>query len=84
TDAAVGRGKTVNLNNLISGADSGNYTLTGQSTALADITAAASTVATPNVQDAIVRNVLTQVQSSVLPPQASAQPQLLSLSSTLV
>ncbi|WP_457817515.1 YDG domain-containing protein, partial [Staphylococcus aureus] len=47
TDAAVGRGKTVNLNNLISGADSGNYTLTGQSTALADITAAASTVATP-------------------------------------
>lgn len=84
TDAAVGRGKTVNLNNLISGADSGNYTLTGQSTALADITATASTVAAPNVQDAIVRNVLTQVQSSVLPPQASAQPQSLSLSSTLV
>ncbi|RAM61347.1 filamentous hemagglutinin [Herbaspirillum rubrisubalbicans] len=95
SDAAIGRGKTVNLSNSISGADSGNYTLIGQSTALADITAAgsaqtpsagASTPAapTPSAQAVTVRNVLTQVQSTVLPPQASAQPQSLSLSSTLV
>ncbi|MFJ3313895.1 YDG domain-containing protein [Herbaspirillum huttiense] len=100
SDAAIGSGKTVNLSNSISGADSGNYTLIGQSTALADITAAGSAqtpsagtsapaVPTPaaltaSVQAVTVRNVLAQVQSTVLPPQASAQPQSLSLSSTLV
>lgn len=39
---------------------------------------------TASVQAVTVRNVLAQVQSTVLPPQASAQPQSLSLSSTLV
>lgn len=104
-DAAVGNGKTVNLNSTYSGADAGNYVYTDQATTVANITAASVTPVTPVVpaapeastpsavpaavtlQDAPaqqVKNTVTQVQSSVLPPQAATQPQSLSLSSTIL
>lgn len=79
TDAAIGSGKTVNLSNNISGADSRNYRLTGQTTALADIILTA-----PPIPGQTIQNVVTQVQSSILPPQAAVQPQALDLSSSLV
>ncbi|MCS0581016.1 YDG domain-containing protein [Massilia pinisoli] len=74
-DAAVGTGKTVNLHNTVDGADAGNYAIVDQTTALASIT--------PAGLPATVRDVVTQVQSTVLPPQASAQPGALNLSSTV-
>jgi hypothetical protein len=74
-DAAVGTGKTVNLHNTFGGADAGNYAIVDQATALASIT--------PAGLPPTVRDVVTQVQSAVLPPQASAQPGALNLSSTV-
>ncbi|MGK5010830.1 YDG domain-containing protein [Janthinobacterium sp. MDB2-8] len=88
SDAAAGAGKTVNLSSVYGGADIGNYTIAGQSRAVASITAAPVVVpTTPGVsstQMQQIQNTVTQVQSSVLPPQASAQPQVLNLSSTLL
>jgi filamentous hemagglutinin family protein len=74
-DAAVGTGKTVNLHNTFGGADAGNYAIVDQAAALASIT--------PAGLPPTVRDVVTQVQSTVLPPQASAQPGALNLSSTV-
>ncbi|NIA53508.1 filamentous hemagglutinin N-terminal domain-containing protein [Massilia sp. TW-1] len=74
-DAAVGTGKTVNLHNTFGGADAGNYAIVDQATALASIT--------PAGLPPTVRDVVTQVQSTVLPPQASTQPGALNLSSTV-
>ncbi|WP_295481267.1 YDG domain-containing protein [uncultured Pseudomonas sp.] len=86
-DATVGAGKTVNLTSRLLGADSSNYLLTGQTVALADITAASVTVpvTTPAPVLPVVRvqTAVAQVQSSILAPQATAQPQALNLSSTL-
>ncbi|MBT3065380.1 YDG domain-containing protein [Rhodoferax sp. U11-2br] len=87
SDAAVGDGKTVNLSSTYGGADAGNYIITGQSLAFASITAVPVVVpSTPaqNTPTQQIQNTVTQVQSTVLPPQASAQPQVLNLSSTLV
>jgi trimeric autotransporter adhesin len=87
SDAAVGDGKTVNLSSTYGGADAGNYIITGQSLAFANITAAPVVVTSTPVQNTPtqqIQNTVTQVQSTVLPPQASAQPQVLNLSSTLV
>jgi hypothetical protein len=90
-DAAVGNGKLVTLSNGLSGSDSGNYTLTGQTTTLASITAipagpaatipAATLATTGSLQT--TQNAVAQVQSAILPVQATAQPRALSLSSTL-
>ncbi|AXA66802.1 YDG domain-containing protein [Pseudomonas oryzihabitans] len=90
-DAAVGNGKLVTLSNGLTGSDSGNYTLNGQTTTLASITAipAGPTPATPAATLATTgllqttQNAVAQVQSAVLPVQAAAQPRALSLSSTL-
>ena len=87
SDAAVGDNKAVNLSSTYGGADAGNYIITGQSLAFASIMAAPVIVPNTPVQNSVtqqVQNTVTQVQSSVLPPQASAQPQALNLSSTLV
>lgn len=81
-DAAVGNGKTVDLTNTYGGTDAGNYIFTGQSNTLASITPAPVVAIATLPQQ--VQNSITQVQSSVLPPQASTQPQVLNLSSTLV
>jgi len=90
-DAAVGNGKLVTLSNGLNGRDSANYTLTGQTTTLASITAvpagpaAATPVATLVTTGSLqtTQNAVAQVQSAVLPVQATAQPRALSLSSTL-
>ncbi|MDO8040332.1 S-layer family protein, partial [Janthinobacterium sp. SUN137] len=90
SDTAVGDGKAVNLSSVYGGADIGNYRITGQERAFANIKAAPVVVPdTPVVnvsatQMQQIQSVVTQVQSSVLAPQASAQPQALNLSSTLV
>ncbi|WP_332878960.1 beta strand repeat-containing protein [Massilia sp. S19_KUP03_FR1] len=79
SDASAGAGKTVNLSNVYGGADAGNYAIVDQATALASI------VALPVVPVVIpeVRAAVAQVQSTVLAPQTSAQPQALILSSTV-
>ena len=88
SDAAVGGSKTVNLSSVYGGADIGNYIIAGQSRAVASITAApvvaptTPIVSTTQMQQ--VQSAVTQLQSSVLPPQALAQPQALNLSSTLL
>jgi len=97
-DAGVGTGKVVRLTNTYGGADIGNYDIaTNQTTTLASITAAPVqppvqivppvtpvTPVTPEAQaPEQVRTILAQVQSLVLPPQASARPGVLRLSSTL-
>ena len=82
--ADIGANKTVYLTNSYSGADLYNYSVLSQSTTTASITSAAS--ATPVVSplpDQSILNAITQVQSAVLPPQASAQPNLLPGSTTL-
>ncbi|MGK5037045.1 YDG domain-containing protein [Janthinobacterium sp. LB3P118] len=88
SDAAAGASKTVNLSSVYGGADIGNYIIAEQTRAVASITAAPVVVpTTPGVsttQMQQIQNTVTQVQSSVLPPQALAQPQALNLSSTLV
>ena len=81
-DAAAGLGKTVNLSSTFGGADIGNYVVTEQSQALANITGGVAPV--PAALPQQVQNTVSQVQTSLLPPQASAQPQVLSLSTTLV
>ncbi|PHV15136.1 hypothetical protein CSQ90_19100, partial [Janthinobacterium sp. BJB303] len=85
-DAGVGDGKAVNLSSVFGGADIGNYIIAQQSRAVASITAVPTTpvasVSATQMQQ--VQNTVTQVLSSVLPPQASAQPQVFDLSSTLV
>ena len=93
-DAAPGTGKTVNLDNTYGGADAGNYAIVDQSTALAGIAAlplapaapvAPVAPATPALAAAEqVREAVVQVQSTVLAPQASTQPQALSLASTVL
>ncbi|WP_433693495.1 YDG domain-containing protein [Herbaspirillum seropedicae] len=83
SDPAVGNGKLVNLSSTYGGADVGNYTITDQATTTASITSALPPAAPSASVPAPVRNVLAQVQSSVLPPQAASQPQSLDLSSTL-
>ena len=89
-DAAVGAGKVVSLNNGLSGSDSANYTLTGQATALASITAAAISpdpLPAPAVPEAPLlqrsQRAVAQVQSTILPTLAASQPRALTLSSTL-
>ncbi len=86
-DAGIGNGKTVNLVSTYGGTDVGNYAITSQLTALASITAAsqAPTVTPPGGAPSLrlVQDAVTQLQSSVLPPQAASQPQTLDLSSTL-
>uniref|UniRef100_UPI002639131B YDG domain-containing protein n=1 Tax=Janthinobacterium sp. TaxID=1871054 RepID=UPI002639131B len=82
SDAAAGVGKTVNLSSTYGGADIGNYLVTGQAQAIASI--AGGPVVVPDTPVQQVQSAVTQVQSSLLPPQALAQPQLLSLSTTLV
>ncbi len=82
SDAAAGVGKIVNLSSTYGGADIGNYIVTGQAQAIASITGGA--VVVPDTLTQQVQSAVTQVQSSLLPPQALAQPQVLSLSSTLV
>jgi filamentous hemagglutinin family protein len=86
SDAAVGTGKTVNLSSTYGGADAGNYSITAQATTSASITSAPFVVIEPPVVPPTqqVQNTITQVQASLLPPQASAQPQAFDLSSTLV
>lgn len=82
--ADIGVNKTVHLTNTYGGADLGNYMIVDQSTTTASITSVAS--ATPVVSplpDQSILNAITQVQSAVLPPQASAQPNLLPGSTTL-
>lgn len=81
SDAGVGNGKTVLLSSTYGGADAGNYVFNNQATTLADITPAP--VVAPTAPSQQVQNTITQVQSSILPPQASAQPMVLNLSSTL-
>jgi len=76
-DAGVGSGKTVSLRGTLAGPDAGNYTLVDQASTLASITGMLPST------EAQVRDSVAQVQSSILPPQASAQPQALSLSSTI-
>ena len=90
TDPAVGNGKLVNLFSRYGGADAGNYTITGQTSTLANITAAATaTAASPAASSPSVnppqqvRDTVTQVQSSVLSPQSASRPQSLALSPTL-
>jgi len=75
-DSAPGAGKTVNLTNTYGGADAGNYTIADQPTATANING-------PQGAAADIPKVVTQVQSAVLPSQASTQQAALSLSSTL-
>jgi filamentous hemagglutinin family protein len=95
-DAAAGTGKTVNLSNAYGGADAGNYAIVDQATTVASIAAlpvAPGTPVTPvtPVTPAIpapaateqVREAVVQVQSTVLAPQASSQPQALTLASTV-
>ncbi|MGK5075287.1 YDG domain-containing protein [Janthinobacterium sp. ZB1P44] len=82
SDAAAGVGKTVNLSSIYGGADIGNYVVTGQAQAIASITG--EPVVVPGTPTQQVQSAVTQVQSALLPPQALAQPQLLSLSTTLV
>ncbi|MGK5064898.1 beta strand repeat-containing protein, partial [Janthinobacterium sp. LB3P112] len=90
SDAAVGDGKAVSLSSVYGGADIGNYTIVGQSRAFASIRAVPVVVPdTPIVnvsatQRQQIQSAVTQLQSSVLPPQALAQPQALDLSSTLL
>ena len=81
-DAAAGAAKTVNLTNTYGGADAGNYRIVDQATALASIAVQAPAV-TPAVAS-VVHDAVAQVQSAIQPPQASAQPQALGLSSTVV
>ncbi|MDI3296384.1 beta strand repeat-containing protein, partial [Janthinobacterium tructae] len=82
SDAAAGVGKTVNLSSTYGGADIGNYIVTGQAQAIASITG--GTVVVPVTPTQQVQSAVTQMQSSLLPPQALAQSQVLSLSTTLV
>ncbi|WP_180287958.1 YDG domain-containing protein [Janthinobacterium sp. 35] len=82
SDAAAGVGKTVNLSSTYGGADIGNYIVTGQAQAIASITGGPVVVPDTPVQQ--VQSAVTQMQSSLLPPQALAQSQVLSLSTTLV
>jgi len=89
-DAAAGDGKAVDLHTVYGGADAGNYIITGQARAFASIKAApvvtpvTTAVSAGATQLQQMQSAVTQVQSSVLPPQALAQPQALNLSSTLV
>jgi hypothetical protein len=78
-DAAPGSGKTVNLANAYGGADAANYTIVDQATTQASI---ASLPQVP-VDPLAVREAVAQVQSTVLAPQASTQPQALTLASTV-
>ncbi|MBA4709139.1 YDG domain-containing protein, partial [Aquitalea aquatica] len=86
-DAAVGTGKTVNLVSSYGGSDAGNYLFTSQASTQADITPAPVLPSNPATPSSLVtqqiQNTVTQVQSSMLPPQAASQPQALNLSSTL-
>ncbi|UFH50974.1 beta strand repeat-containing protein [Pseudomonas sp. KNUC1026] len=88
-DAAVGSGKVVNLSNSLSGSDSANYTLSGQTTTLADITIAPASIATPVATLVTAgslrttQNAVAQVLSANLPTQATAQPRALMQSTTL-
>src|SRR5450830_1406719 len=82
SDAAAGVGKTVKLSSTYGGADIGNYIVTGQAQAIASITG--GPVVVPDTPTQQVQSAVTQVQSSLLPPQALAQSQVLSLSTTLV
>jgi filamentous hemagglutinin family protein len=89
-DANVGNGKMVNLVNTMAGTDARNYVLTGDTTTLANITplptttppAVTASIASPQTQQA--QSAVTQVQSTMQPPQAATQPQSLTLSSTIV
>ena len=84
-DAAAGPGKTVSLANTYGGVDAGNYAIVDQATALASIAAAPTVPVTPAAPATEqVRDAVTQVQSTVLAPQASTQPQQLTLASTVV
>ncbi|AQR69567.1 hypothetical protein BZG29_15425 [Janthinobacterium sp. LM6] len=92
-DAAAGDGKAVELHTVYGGADAGNYIITGQARAFASIKAVPVVTPVTPVTPAVsvgatqlqqMQSAVTQVQSSVLPPQALAQPQALNLSSTLV
>ncbi|MBG6219970.1 MULTISPECIES: YDG domain-containing protein [unclassified Janthinobacterium] len=82
SDAAAGVGKTVNLSSTYGGADIGNYIVTGQAQAIASITG--GPVVVPDTPTQQVQSAVTQMQSSLLPPQALAQSQVLNLSTTLV
>jgi filamentous hemagglutinin family protein len=89
-DAAAGAGKTVILANTYGGVDAGNYAIVDQATTVAGIAALPVAPVTP-VTPAIpapaateqVREAVVQVQSTVLAPQASSQPQALTLASTV-
>jgi hypothetical protein len=96
-DANVGVGKTVLLTNSYSGPDIGNYRITQQPRATADITPAAQTLnpappepvlnaatqtPSPSTPEPIL-NAMTQIQSSVLQFPSIAQPVGLSLSPAL-
>nr|WP_314487130.1 YDG domain-containing protein [uncultured Pseudomonas sp.] len=82
-DASVGTGKTVTLSNELLGADSRNYLLAGQTTALADILALPIVSPLPIEPVLTVQDAVAQVQSFILAPQAKVQPRALSFSSTL-
>jgi filamentous hemagglutinin family protein len=75
-DTAPGNGKTVNLSNSYGGLDIGNYTIADQPTATANING-------PQSAAADISKVVTQMQSAVLPFQASTQQAALSVSSTV-
>nr|WP_269751347.1 YDG domain-containing protein [Azospira inquinata] len=81
-DPGPGNGKSVNLQSTYGGSDVGNYHITGQTVAYADIFPAQATTP-PAPLPPVIQNTVTQVQSAILPPQAATQPQALSLSSTL-
>ncbi|WP_212784863.1 YDG domain-containing protein [Ferrigenium kumadai] len=78
-DPNVGNGKTVTLTSTYGGADAGNYTITDQASTTANITSVSVPAAPPQP----AQNAIAQVQASVLPPQASIQPQALSLSPSI-
>jgi filamentous hemagglutinin family protein len=76
TDESTGQHKTVNLNNVFGGTDVQNYIFTDQLTTTASITGSAAP--SNDMQQAI-----TQLQTSILPPHISMQPQFLTASSTV-
>jgi filamentous hemagglutinin family protein len=76
TDAGAGQHKTVQLSNVYGGADAQNYIFTDQLTTTASITGSAAP--SNDMQQAI-----TQLQTSILPPHISTQPQFLTASSTV-
>jgi hypothetical protein len=81
SDASAGAGKTVNLSNVYGGVDAGNYAIVDQATAQASIVAQPMAPVVPLLP--ALRDAVAQVQSTLLAPQSSAQPQALILSSTV-